>query len=179
MNITISAEQLTDYKTVFELVKKAFETEEYSNHTEHFLVERLRRSTSYVPELALVAKLDDEIVGYILLTTIGIANNGRLQTVKALALAPVAVQPEFQGKGVGSALIREAHERAKDLGFDFVVVLGHADYYPKFGYQRADLMGISIPFEAPAENVMVVMLGVKALDDVRGEVVYSKAFFES
>lgn len=100
---------------------------EESDHSEHLLVERLRRSDAFIPELSLIAESGGEIVGYILMTKVAIISD--CQTVISLALAPVAVLPLYQGQGVGGALIRAAHKRAAKLGYGSAVLLGHKDYY--------------------------------------------------
>ena len=175
MNFIIRQEIPSDYPFVFEVVKSAFEDEEYSDHTEHFLVERLRKSIEFIPELSLVAVLDNEIVGHILLSPIKIVN--KHQSFVSLALAPVSVKPEFQGKGIGSALIKGSHKKAIDLGFDSIVLIGHEEYYPRFGYEMISKFNIEIPFDAPAENCMILELKKNALDKVSGKVVYPAAFF--
>lgn len=146
-----------------------------SDHQEQFLVERLRRSDAFLPELSLVAEMDDKIVGYILLSKIRIQNHK--DCFDSLALAPVAVLPEYQGRGVGGTLIRAAHDKACHLGHGSVVLLGHETYYPKFGYRPAHLFGISLPFDVPKENCMAIELTEGALDQVSGTVVYPRAFF--
>ncbi|WP_343534726.1 N-acetyltransferase [Pedobacter sp.] len=174
MNIHIRKEESEDFKAVFDLVKDAFEKEEMSDHQEQYLVERLRKSDAFVPELSLVAQIDEKIVGYILLTKIKIIDNERVS--EALSLAPIAVLPAYQGKGVGAQLIKYAHEKAKALGFGVVVLLGHENYYPKFGYEMAKKYGIQLPFEVPDENCMVIALTENALQQVKGTVQYPKAF---
>ena len=96
----------------------------------------------------------------------------------ALALAPVAVLPAFQHKGIGSQLILQSHTIAKDLGFERIILLGHADYYPRFGYQKTSDYNIQLPFDAPPENCMILSLTENGLQDVSGTVVYSKSFLE-
>lgn len=174
MNITIRKEEKKDFKTVFKLVQKAFEKELMSDHQEQELVERLRDSEAFVPELSLLAEIGEQIVGYILLTKIQIANDAF--KTESLAMAPVAVLPEFQGKGVGARLIESAHEKAKELGFDSVVLLGHENYYPRFGYEMAKNYGIRLPFEVPDENCMVMELVKGALQNANGIVRYPKEF---
>lgn len=174
MNITIRKEEKKDHKTVFNLIEKAFEKELMSDHKEQELVERLRKSEVFVPELSLVAEIEGQIVGYVLLTKIKIVN-GILET-ESLAMAPVAVLPEFQGKGVGARLIESAHEKAKELGFGSVVLLGHEGYYPRFGYKMAKDYGIRLPFEVPDENCMVIELVENALQHASGVVRYPKEF---
>ncbi|KQB43711.1 GCN5-related N-acetyltransferase [Flavobacterium daejeonense] len=174
--MNIRKEENKDYKSVFNLIENAFKDEIYTDHKEQFLVERLRKSESFVPELSLIAEIDGEIVGYILLIKIKIINNDLQKT--ALALAPIAVLKKYQGKGIGGKLILEAHQRAKELGFDSVILLGHEKYYPKFGYKMTKNYGIKLPFEVPDENCMLIELTENALKDVTGTVAYPKEFYE-
>lgn len=174
--MNIRKEENKDYKSVFNLIENAFKDEIYTDHKEQFLVERLRKSESFVPELSLVAEIDGEIVGYVLLTKIKIINND-LQKI-ALALAPIAVLKKYQGKGIGGKLILEAHQRARELGFGSVILLGHEKYYPKFEYKMTKNYGIKLPFEVPDENCMLIELTKNALKDVSGTVAYPKEFYE-
>ena len=75
-------------------------------------------------------------------------------------------------------LIKEAHEKAKELGFQSVVLVGHEKYYLKFGYKQADLFGIKLPFEVPKENCMAIELTENGLENVSGMVQYPKEFYE-
>ncbi|HLU93421.1 MAG TPA: N-acetyltransferase [Membranihabitans sp.] len=133
MDIKVRQENQTDYDAVFELIEKAFKKLPSSDHREQFLVQRLRKSTAFVPELSLVAELENKIVGHILLTKLKIKNGPN--EFDSLALAPVSVLPEYQGKGIGGTLIQEAHKRARELDYQSIVLLGHENYYPKFGYK--------------------------------------------
>ena len=90
----------------------------------------------------------------------------------------VAVLPEFQRQGIGSALIREAHRRAADSGYRSAVVLGHKDYYPRFGYRKAADFGIAFPFGLPQECCMAVELLPGGLEGVSGTVRYPRPFME-
>lgn len=176
MNINVRQEKPADYPAVFELIEKAFRNLEVSNHLEHFLVERLRESKTFIPELSLVALLENKIVGHILLSKIKIKNNDK--EFETLILAPVSVLPEFQNSGVGSQLINEAHKKAIELGFKSVILVGHEDYYPRFGYKKAIEFGIKQPFDVPEENSLVVELVDNGFDNVSGIVEYPKCFFE-
>ena len=175
MKFRIRPETSADHAAVFDLTERAFRDMDISDHSEHLLVERLRKSSAFVPELSLVAETAGKIVGHILFTEVQIVQEGQEWT--ALALAPVSVLPEFQRRGVGSELIRAAHERAREMGYTSVVLIGHEHYYPRFGYQRADQYGIRFPFEVPPENAMVLELVRGGLNGVSGDVVYPKAFF--
>jgi len=177
IKLKIRKEEEGDFKVVFNLIENAFENVAFSDHREQFLVERLRSSAAFVPELSIVGILEDKIVGYILLTRIVIKTENGAET-ESLALAPVAVLQDFQGKGIGGQLIREAHRIASEMGFGSVVVLGHEKYYPRFGYKIAAVYGIQLPFDVPSENCMIIELIPGALKGVSGVVVYPKAFFE-
>jgi len=174
MEIKIRQEQENDYKVVYELIELAFRNMEESDHREHFLVERLRKSEAFIPELSLVAEKEGEIIGYILMTKVEIVSD--VKVMSSLALAPVAVLPKYQGQGVGGTLICEVHKRAVELGYGSAVLLGHKDYYPKFGYKKAIDLGIEFPFEVSYEYCMAVELLPNALKNVRGMVKYSKPF---
>lgn len=175
MDITIRQEEETDQQQVSSVIEKAFEKEEHSDQKEQFLVERLRQSTAFVPGLSLVAEVDNRVVGYILLSKIKLTGDkGKIQS---LALAPVAVDPAYQHKGIGGKLIEEAHSRAKDLGFESAIVLGHPGYYPRFGYKKAADFEIKLPLNVPEEYCMAVELKANSLRN-RGNttVEYAKEF---
>lgn len=174
MKVEIRKEESTDHQAVFELIEKAFENELFSDHREQFLVEKLRESPTFIPALSLVAIYNGVLVGYVLLSPIQIINQE--QSFQSLALAPVAVLPAYQGKGIGQMLILNAHQSAIAAGFQSVVLLGHAGYYPQFGYRPAHQFGIQLPFEVPPENCMAIALVKDGLKDVNGMVNYPSAF---
>ncbi|OZB95291.1 GNAT family N-acetyltransferase [Paenibacillus sp. XY044] len=172
MSINIRQENIEDIHEVYHVVQKAFENADYSDHDEHHLVDRLRNSRNYIPELSLVTEYGDKIVGYILFTEIKVGK----QTL--IALAPVAVLPEMQSKGIGKRMIMEGHTIAAQLGYKGSVVLGHDKYYPKFGYRKASLYGIEAPFEVSDDHFMAVEFVAGGLSDAHGVVEYAKEFFE-
>lgn len=176
MDVTIRKEERGDYPSVFNLIEEAFRTEEQSDHREHFLVERLRNSGSFLEELSLVALHNERVIGHLLLTKIKINNENN--SFDSLALAPVSVLPAYQKMGIGSKLILEGHRRAKELGFGSVVLLGHKDYYPRFGYQWCEMFGIELPFDVPADYCMAIELTPHSLKEVNGMVEYDGAFSE-
>lgn len=131
----IRQENPQDYPSVFDLIQNAFKDEIHSDHQEQFLVERLRKAEAFIPELSLIAESHGKILGYILLTPFKIQNDK--EEFSSLALAPVAVLPSHQKQGIGGNLIQFAHQKAKELNYTSIALLGHEDYYPKFGYQLA------------------------------------------
>ena len=175
-NVTLRQETPADYDRVFSIIEQAFKNEPHSDHQEQFLVQRLRSSDAFVPELSIVAELNGEVIGHILMTKIVI--KGEQGEWDSLALAPVSVDPAHQGKGIGGQLIVRAHEEAARLGYGSSVLLGHAEYYPRFGYKRADSFGVKLPFEVPPEFCQAIELIEGSLDDVNGTVQYAKEFFE-
>ncbi|PEP06908.1 N-acetyltransferase [Bacillus wiedmannii] len=173
--VTIRQEQQSDYKKTEEVVQQAFLKEEFSDKTEHELVSRIRKCDAFIPELSIVA-VNEEIVGHILLSKIKIEQGAT--SVESLALAPVSVARGYQKKGIGGKLIGVALEKAKELGYGAVVVLGHPEYYPKFGFKKASEWNIKAPFEVSDEVFMVMELSENALQGVEGIVQYSSAFAE-
>ena len=167
--LEIRQENKNDYDEVYNVVKKAFETAEHSDGNEQDLVSQLRTSDAFIPELSLVAIKDNRIVGYILFTKIKIGKS------EELALAPLAVLPEYQRQGIGSELIEQGRTIAKKLGYHYVVVLGSEKYYPRFGYVSAIKFGISAPFNVPSENFMAKKLK-DTNKEIKGIVKYAKEF---
>lgn len=174
--LVIRQEEVKDHSTVFQIIETAFKTMIYSSHTEQFIVEKLRQSDAFIPELSLVAELDGRLVGHIILSKIQIKNNAT--SFPSLALGPVSVLPDFQRQGFGAKLIKAAHAIARKLGHTSVILVGHADYYPRFGYRKTSEFGIQLPFESPEENCMALELVENGLKNVNGMVFYPRAFFE-
>lgn len=177
MKVKIRQETKADHQAVFEIVKAAFASMDVSEHNEQFIVEQLRKTANFVPELSLVACLDDgTIVGHILLTKTTIEDEGK--SYKSLVLAPVSVLPEYQNQKIGSQLIVAAQNKALELGYASIVLVGHAHYYPRFGYELCRKFGIKMPFEAPEINCMAIELLPDALKNVKGTVQFDVAFFQ-
>lgn len=171
----IRKETPEDYTRVVEMTEKAFDTMPFSDGTEGKLVEKLRKAETFISELSLVAELNNQVVGHILFTPILIDNGQEL--FESLALAPVSVLPEYQNQGIGSKLINEGHKIARKLGFDSVIVLGHPEYYPKFGYKPASTWGIKATFDLPDNNAfMALELTHGALNKVSGKVKFPSEF---
>lgn len=172
--IRIRQETTADGPVVHEIVRLAFAQAEYSDHDEHNLVIRLRRSADFMPELSLVAEYGGRAVGHALFSRIKIHDGAR--AFDSLALAPVSVLPELQGRGIGSRLVMAGHAAARELGFGSVIVVGHPAYYPRFGYVPASRFGISAPFDIPDDSFMACELAPGALSGVRGCVEYPAEF---
>lgn len=165
----IRTEQSTDYASVYQVVKDAFQTAEQTDGNEQDLVNALRKSSSFIPELSLAAEINGKIAGHIMFTRLQIGGH------TALALAPLSVLPDYQRQGIGASLILEGHKIARSLGYSYSVVLGSEKYYPRFGYLPAEKFGIQPCFEVPSENFMAYKLCENA-PVISGVVKYAKEF---
>ena len=168
MNLIIRKEKEKDQKDIFEVNKLAFGQEEESQ-----LVDRIRKGINFIPDLSIVAEINNRVIGHILFSKIRILGSSAFET---LALAPMAVIPEFQGQGIGSRLVRNGIKKAKELGFDSIIVLGHKDYYPRFGFKEASLWDIKCPYQVPDEVFMAIELKDNALEGRAGTVSYPDEF---
>ena len=168
MNLRIRPESPADFPQISDLVIAAF-----GQPDEARLIELIRQSPHYVPELALVAEEEGQIVGQLMLSRIGLASNPPSQV---LDLAPMAVTPARQRSGVGSALVTHALGEADRRREPLVVVLGHPGYYPKFGFEPASRHGIYPPWPNIPDAAFMVALLSGYKQHYRGTVIYPPAF---
>jgi putative acetyltransferase len=136
------------------------------------LVDALRDAGAAI--LSLVAETDGEVVGHVLFSPLAIET--ATGTREAVALAPLAVVPERQRQGIGTRLVEDGLARLRDGGHGAVVVIGHAAYYPRFGFQRARPWGLEVEFEVPDEAFMALELVPGALAGCAGTVRYRPEF---
>ena len=158
---------------IYEIVAAAFGRAE-----EAVLVDDIRASEEFVPELSLIAERDGRIVGHVMISHARLrADDGTERRIGTLA--PLAVTPDVQRTGIGSALVREVAARAEAMGEPLVVLEGSPDYYGRLGFEHSVRHGIRIdlPSWAPAEAAQVMRLAGYE-PSMRGLVVYSAAFDE-
>lgn len=148
------------------------ETMAFGRAKEAALVDSLRAAGAL--SLSAVAEVHGEIVGHISFSPVNI--DGANTNCSALALAPMAVLPDWQRKGVGSVLLRWSLDECRQGGHQLVIVLGHPDYYPRFGFVRATPLGIHCPFEVPSEAFMLLELKPGILQSLAGTVRYRPEF---
>ncbi len=138
------------------------------------LVDKLRERGKVA--LSLVALKDDRIAGHILFSPVIIGSAGK--TPLTLGLGPMAVLPEFQRKGIGSLLVKTGLGECRKRGYDCVVVLGHPEYYPRFGFIPAGKYGIKCGYDVPDEAFMLIELKKGVLSGCTGAVKYEPEFDE-
>ena len=158
--ITIRNEQPGDEAQIYQVNYQAFERKQEAE-----VVNALR--TSCPEGVSLVAEEDGKLVGHILFTPTIIESEGK--SIVGTGLAPVAVLPKYQGKGIGSALVRAGLEEMRAVGEPFVVVVGHPGFYPRFGFERASKYGILCEYDqVPDEAFMMVVYDEEKLKGLNG-----------
>ncbi len=170
MQIRVRKEATKDYDSIGRLVEEAFLTADHTDHDEQHLVARLRGSKAFVPELALVADRGESLAGYALFTEIAVGE------ATLLCLAPLAVHPSCQKKGIGGKLIQAGEIVAREMGYRGISILGDNAYYGRFGYVPASRFGIRPPFVAEDRFFMAKELWKGALSGVCGLVQYPPEF---
>ena len=136
------------------------------------LVDALRANAH--PFISLVAVVDERVAGHIFFSPVSIESE--TGTFTATGLAPMAVLPDYQNRGIGSRLVREGLQECQRMGHDIVVVLGHPNYYPRFGFTPACLKGLRSEYDVPDEVFMVLELNEGALAGRQGVVKYNSEF---
>lgn len=165
MSWTTRLEEPADIPAIHAVTAAAFPTED-----EALLVDALREDPEAWVDLSVVTlDEDDQVVGHALLTRCTVGGE------PALALAPCSVLPDRQRTGAGAAAIDTALATARERGENLVVVLGHADYYPRFGFSPASEIGVTAPFEVPDEAFLTLILDPE-LSVPSGVVHYPAAF---
>ena len=164
--VKIRLEKEADFAQVYQVNALAFEREDEAK-----LVEKLRNIET---SISLVAESDGQIIGHIFFSPMTFENH----ETTFLGLAPMAVLPEFQNQGVGSKLVREGLRLAAEQNFTAVFVLGHPEYYPRFGFETAKTKGFYSEYDVPDEVFMVIELENGALEGKKGLVNYRPEFAE-
>ncbi len=171
VDYTIRPEDMHDIHGIRNLNQEAFEKGE----NEARLVELIRNSEHFIPALSLVAVDEkDGIIGHILFSGISLVTNQCV--IPTIGLAPMAVKPEYQNSGIGSELVTEGLKKCKSLGYQHVFVLGHPNFYPKFGFQPSKNFCVQAPFPVPEEVFMAIELEHGSLNGLEGKIEYPPAF---
>jgi len=164
---TVRTETIEDHESVRRVNELAF-----ARCNEAALVDALRANAR--PYVSLVAVVHEEVVGHIFFSPVSVESEAGGFT--AMGLAPMAVLPEHQNQGIGSQLVREGLKECRRIGQNIVVVLGHPNYYPRFGFAPASLKGLRSEYDVPDEVFMVMELTEGALNGRRGLVKHHPEF---
>jgi putative acetyltransferase len=178
MNVDIREEKRGDREVIRRIHEAAFGRREEAD-----IVDKLLQSCGNL--LSLVAIADGLPVGHILFSPVAIeyraaSSAGPGEPILGMGLAPMAVLPEYQSRGIGSQLVREGLSRLRAVSTPFVIVLGHPDYYPRFGFKPASRHGIRSQWEGvPDQAFMILIFDKLVLQGVSGIARYREEFDES
>lgn len=164
--MVIRDETRRDHEAVRELNEAAFESD-----AEARLVDALREQAT--PVVSLVAEEDSAIVGHILFSPVTLTDH---ESLGIMGLAPMAVAPSRQRQGIGSSLVRAGLDRCRELGAGAVVVLGHPEFYPRFGFVPSTRFDIGCEYDVPEDVFMVTELKPGFLRGTSGTIRYHPAF---
>ena len=164
MEIEVRDERPEDIPAIHALNKQAFDQEQEAN-----IVDALRKNGA--AKLSLVATLHGQVVGHVMYSPITIAGKH-----EGAALGPMSVLPQYQSKGIGSRLVREGNERLKQAGCLYIIVLGHAEYYPRFGFKPASQFGVTCEWGVPDNVFMLLVLDEARMRGVSGKSRYRSEF---
>ena len=169
--LEIRKEEPRDYDSVRIVNNLAFEQTAEGN-----IVNKLRMNCKDI--LSLVAISDDKIVGHIFFSPAIIKTGNNV--LVGMGLAPMAVLPEYQNKGIGSKLVQEGLRQIRETECPFVIVLGHDKYYPRFGFEKASNHGLKPQWESvPNEAFMVIILDEAIMSGISGVATYRSEFDEA
>lgn len=173
--------EMTDFRALIQgdlpaaqaVLKEAFwrpgKNEAFNEWT---LARRVISDEGYIPQLCMIAKEEDSVCGYILLSRASVA--GRT----GLSLGPLAVRSSYQRRGIGRALVRRALEKARAMGFEWVAVLG-GDYYRQFGFEDSSDHGVILCAGHPENKYLkILFLNGQGLHSIQGELRYCAAFYD-
>ncbi len=169
--LSIRQEAARDFAAIRDVNEEAFGQAEEAD-----IVEKLRNSGTSV--LSLVATRNDRVVGHIQFSPVIIEHDGGV--IEGVGLAPMAVLPDYQNQGIGSALVEAGIRALGERSCPFMIVLGHPNYYPRFGFERASRHGIVSEWkDIPVDVFMLLILDENVMKNVAGEARYGAEFNEA
>jgi putative acetyltransferase len=165
--VIVRRARAADWRAVLEVHRHAFGRDDEAR-----VADEVRASDAFIPELSLVAMSGDQVAGHVLTSWVGLEGSER----RLLLLGPIGVLPELQGRGIGSALVRASLDAARSLGEPLLLLEGNPKYYGRFGFVRADELGLLPPPEALYDWAFQVAVLDRGSELPQGRVVYPPPF---
>lgn len=165
-----------EYTTTETVIRASFWNVYKPGCDEHLMAHQIRCSKDYIPALDLVVEIDGDIVGCLMGTKAKIVSDTGTDTENVAAFGPIGVLPNYQGKGIGSFLMEQAIQKAKDCGYKGLVLYGNPAFYSRFGFVNAKKYGITMPDGNNIDDFMVLELGEHCLQGIQGKCFESDAF---
>ncbi len=167
INILLRKEQPKDHRIVEELTREAFWNHHVPGCDEHYLLHNMRNADSFIQDLDIVAEVDGKIVGNIVYTRATIIDDND-NSHEVISFGPISVLPEFQGMGIGGALIESTKNTSKELGYKAILIYGDPDYYCRFGFAAAETFKIGTADNMYAPPLQALELVPGALSKIEG-----------
>jgi len=175
MSILIRLEEENDFKNVENITREAFWDVYRPGCNEHLLVHKIRKVPAFVKELSYVACENDKVVGNIVYSRAKVTDDGNRE-FEVLCMGPLGVLPSYQKKGIGSLLMNYSIEKARELGFKVIIILGNSSYYRRFGFVNAKEYGIQTSSGENFDAFMALELFDGALNGITGKFYEDKVF---
>lgn len=166
-NIVIRKEEKNDYYQTELISQRAFWNKHVPGCDEHYLVHKMRTDDDFLPEFSRVAELDGNVAGCIMYARGYVKNGSKLHEV--VTFGPLCVDPDYQRRGIGTALVRETVALVKTAGYPGIVIMGEPDYYPRLGFKTCDHFGITVMDGKNFPAFMAYELGEGSLAGITGE----------
>ena len=171
----IRNEKEDDHKIVEELTKRAFWNLHVPGCNEHYLVHKMRSHSDFIPELDFVIEVDNKIIGNIMYTKSKLLNNQN-QEVIILTFGPVSIEPQYQRKGYGKKLIEHSFEKAKGMGYNYIVIYGNPCNYLGLGFKSCKRFSIYVGDEIYPSALLVRQIGDNSLSNEKWKFVESDVY---
>jgi predicted N-acetyltransferase YhbS len=175
LNISIRLEKENDYRIVEYMTREAFWNLYKPGCDEHLIIHKIREKPAFIKELSFVACDNDLIVGNIIYSKAKIINDEN-QELEVLCMGPIGVLPSYQRQGIGSLLMKNSIEKAKQLGYKAIIIFGNPEYYHRFGFINAEKYGIQTSSGENFEPFMALELCEGGLNGISGKFYEDKVF---
>lgn len=172
--VIIRKEREEDWYGTELMTKSAFWNKHHLGCDEHYLVHKLRLHQDYIPEISRIAEVDGKIVGCIMYSKAFILDGDSKKEV--LTFGPLAVNPEYQGRGIGELLLQHTMKLAVEAGYKGIVIFGEPDYYPRVGFKTCDNFGITTPEGKNFSSFMGIELIPGGMKNIHGKFYESEVF---